>query len=64
MSGGATAAVDFADIQGLARFGHGRLRAAEFLLLDFAEPEAARAWLCAAPLTTAELSDAPGETWP
>lgn len=54
--------VDFADIQGLARFGHGRLKAAEFLLLEVADPAAARAWLAAAPVTTAETSDPPPET--
>ena len=46
-------AVDFADIQGLARFGHGRLREAEFLLLEVADADAARAWLRVAPFTTA-----------
>ncbi|MDS9469793.1 hypothetical protein RGQ15_19730 [Paracoccus sp. MBLB3053] len=55
-------AVDFADIQGLARFGHGRLRAAEFLLLEVAAPDAARAWLRSAPLTTAQLRETPPQT--
>lgn len=53
---------DFADIQGLARFGHGRLRAAEFLLLEVADAAAAREWLRAAPVTTAERLDKPPAT--
>jgi deferrochelatase/peroxidase EfeB len=55
-------AVDFADIQGLVRFGHGRLTSAAFLLLETADAAAARAWLAAAPVTTAERLDAPPET--
>ena len=39
------AAIDFADMQGLLRFGHGKLKAAEFLLLEVADAAAARAWL-------------------
>jgi hypothetical protein len=58
----AVAAIDFADMQGLVRFGHGKLKAAEFLLLDIADPAAARAWLAAAPVTTAEKLDAPPAT--
>lgn len=50
-------AVDFADVQGLARFGHGRLRDATFLLAEVTDPTAARAWLAAAPVTTAETRD-------
>ncbi|HUF56761.1 MAG TPA: hypothetical protein VMM55_09405, partial [Thermohalobaculum sp.] len=55
-------AIEFADIQGLARFGHGRLKAAEFLLLDVADADAAREWLGAAPVTTAEWREAPPAT--
>ena len=47
--------VDFADIQGLARFGHGKLRDAEFLLLAIADQAAARTWLAVAPVTSAEI---------
>lgn len=53
------AAVDFADIQGLVRFGHGNLAGAEFLLLAIRDPSAARQWLAAAPVTTAEWQDRP-----
>lgn len=45
--------VDFADLQGLLRFGHGRLSEASYLLLQVADAEAARDWLRAAPVTSA-----------
>ena len=53
------AAVDFADIQGLARFGHGKLREAEFLLLEVADAGRRGRVARAAPVTTAEMLDAP-----
>jgi deferrochelatase/peroxidase EfeB len=59
---GAVAAIDFADIQGLIRFGHGRLQGAEFLLLEVADAAAARDWLRSAPVTTAEWQDPPPES--
>ncbi len=55
-------AIDFADIQGLVRFGHGRLQGAEFLLLEVADAAAARDWLRAAPVTTAETQDPPPDS--
>jgi deferrochelatase/peroxidase EfeB len=51
--------IDFTDIQGLVRFGHGRLKAAAFLLLEVADAAAARAWLLTAPVTTAEYLETP-----
>ncbi|EPX77146.1 Dyp-type peroxidase [Litoreibacter arenae] len=45
--------VDFDDMQGLVRFGHGRLVEAEFLLLKVADRNAARAWLFDAPIASA-----------
>ena len=45
--------LDYGDVQGLVRFGHGRLEDACYLLLDVADASAARAWLCNAPVTTA-----------
>ncbi len=45
--------VAFDDIQGLVRFGHGHLAEAAFLLLRIEDPRAARAWLAAAPVTSA-----------
>ncbi|WP_210526903.1 Dyp-type peroxidase [Rubellimicrobium arenae] len=56
------ATVDFADIQGLVRFGHGKLKAAEFLLLETANVAAARQWLGAAQVTSAERQDTPPRT--
>lgn len=45
--------VDFKDIQGLVRFGHGHLGGARFILLNIADAAAARAWLAKAPITSA-----------
>lgn len=45
--------VDYRDIQGLARFGHGHMAEASFCLAEIADAAAARAWLAAAPVTTA-----------
>ncbi len=56
------AAIDFADIQGIVRFGHGKLKAAEFLLLEIANAAAAKEWLEAAPVTTAEWKETPPTT--
>jgi deferrochelatase/peroxidase EfeB len=50
--------VDFDDIQGLVRFGHGQLKEARFFLLKVADADAARLWLAAAPVTTAVDSKA------
>src|SRR5271170_5726466 len=55
------AAVDFSDIQGLVRFGYRDLTEASFFLLKIRNAAAARAWLAAAPVSTAvELDTAPG----
>ena len=56
------AAVDFSDMQGLLRFGYGKLKAAEFLLLEVANVAAARIWLRAAPVSTAEYLETPPRT--
>ena len=53
-------AVDYNDVQGLVRFGHGKLTEACFWLLNIRDASAARSWLAQAPVTTAvELSEAP-----
>lgn len=44
--------VDYRDIQGLVRFGHGHMAEASFCLAEIADAAAARAWLAAAPVTT------------
>ena len=47
------AAVDYADVQGLVRFGFGNMTEAVYLLLNVRDPQAARTWLAQAPVTTA-----------
>jgi deferrochelatase/peroxidase EfeB len=51
--------IDFQDIQGLVRFGHGHLSGARFYLLNIADAAAARAWLAAAPVTNAATTRLP-----
>lgn len=54
------AEIDFADIQGLVRFGYGSLTEASFLLLRIRDAAAARSWLATAPISNAvELPAAP-----
>lgn len=53
---------DFSDMQGLVRFGHGKLTEAEFLLLAVSDVQVARDWLATAPITSAEWMDPPPET--
>jgi len=52
--------IDYADIQGLVRYGHGRLKEASFLLLQVLDRQAARTWLQTAKVATA--ADPPLET--
>ncbi len=47
------AAVDYADVQGLVRFGFANMTEAVYLLLNVRDPRAARTWLAQAPVTTA-----------
>ena len=47
------AAVDYADVQGLVRYGYAHMTESRFLLLRVKDPRAARAWLRAAPVTPA-----------
>lgn len=54
------APVDFADVQGLVRYGHGHLTEACYLLLRVKEPQTARQSIRAMPITTAlEVSTPP-----
>lgn len=57
-----SATVDFADMQGLVRFGYAKLTEASFLLLRIRDAAAARAWLAAAPVSTAEYQSPPPAT--
>src|SRR5216684_2579047 len=50
---------DYRDIQGLLRYGYGRLAEACFLLLRIDDPAAASRWLETAPVTTAEEQNPP-----
>ncbi|MDN5869781.1 MAG: hypothetical protein L0H73_03525 [Nitrococcus sp.] len=54
--------VDFADVQGLVRFGHRQLSEASFLLLDIADCDAAKRWLQSAPVTSALMAHPPPDT--
>jgi deferrochelatase/peroxidase EfeB len=53
------APVDFSNVQGLVRFGYGRLTEASFLLLKIRDAAAARSWLAEAPIANAVELDAP-----
>ncbi len=57
----AVSAVDYDDIQGLLRFGYGRLTEACFLLLRVQDAAAAGAWLENAPVATAKEQSSPPE---
>ena len=54
--------LDYGDVQGLVRFGHGRLEDACYLLVDVADAAAARTWLRHAPVTTAVTMTPPPGT--
>jgi deferrochelatase/peroxidase EfeB len=50
---------DFSDMQGLLRFGYGKLTAACYLLLGIHDVPSARRWLATAPVSTAEVQTSP-----
>ena len=54
--------VDFADLQGIVRFGYGRLNGASYALARIKNVEAARSWLLSTPVTTAIERDPPPAT--
>jgi deferrochelatase/peroxidase EfeB len=54
-----TGDVDFSDVQGLVRFGYGRMKRARYDLVRIHDVEAARAWLRSAPVTSAMTMDPP-----
>ena len=45
--------VDYADVQGLVRFGYGRMTSASYALVRLKNVAAAKAWLRSAPVTNA-----------
>ena len=54
--------VEFSDIQGLVRFGYKHHTEASFLLLRVRDRDAARRWLGAVPVSTAEAIEPPPDT--
>lgn len=54
--------VDYADVQGLVRFGYKRMTKARYDLVRVKSAAAARSWLRSAPVTTAVAMDPPPET--
>ena len=53
---------DYGDVQGLVRFGYGKMKAASYVLLRVKNPAAARSWLRNAPVTSAVAKDPPPST--
>jgi deferrochelatase/peroxidase EfeB len=56
------ALVDYSDVQGLVRYGYGKMTEACFFLLRIDSPPAARSWLRTAPVTTAVEMKPPPES--
>jgi Dyp-type peroxidase family len=54
--------VDYADVQGLVRFGYGQLTSASYALLRVKNVAAAKAWLRSAPVTSAITQKPPPKT--
>ncbi len=54
--------VDYSDVQGLLRFGFGKMTAASYALLRIRDPAAARAWLRNTPITSAVAMNPPPST--
>ncbi|MGR8929895.1 MAG: Dyp-type peroxidase [Gammaproteobacteria bacterium] len=53
---------EFDDLQGLIRFGFGKMTESSFLLLDVDDAASAKAWLAQLPVTSAVKSDPPPKT--
>src|SRR5262245_59099223 len=56
------ASIDYGDVQGLVRFGYKRLTEATYALVRVKSAPAARAWLRAAPIATANVQEPPPST--
>jgi deferrochelatase/peroxidase EfeB len=54
--------VDYADVQGLVRFGYGHMTSASYALVNVKNVAAAKAWLRSAPVTTAVAQSPPPKT--
>jgi deferrochelatase/peroxidase EfeB len=55
-------AVDYADIQGIVRFGYARMTEASYYLVKVRDAHIARSWLARAPVTSAVKLDQPPKT--
>ena len=51
--------IDYADVQGLVRFGYGQMTSALYALVRVKKVDAAKAWLHSAPITTAAAQKPP-----
>src|ERR1700746_1917411 len=54
--------VDYADVQGLVRFGYGAMTSASYALVHVKNVDAAKTWLRSAPVTTAVAQKPPPKT--
>ena len=54
--------VDYADVQGLVRFGYGHMTRASYALVKMKNVAAAKSWLRSAPLTSAVVTKPPPAT--
>ena len=62
MGGAAMNEVDYADVQGLVRFGYKRMTKASYALVRVKDAAAARAWLRSAPVMSAVTMEPPPKT--
>lgn len=62
MGGNAMSEVDYADVQGLVRFGYGHMTSASYRLVKVKSAAAAKAWLRATPVTSAVTQKPPPKT--
>src|SRR5207248_2800372 len=54
--------VDYADVQGLVRFGYGHMTSASYVLVGVTNTASAKAWIRSAPITTAVAVKPPPKT--
>ena len=54
--------IDYADVQGLVRFGYGQMTSASYVLVRVKNADAAKAWVRSAPVTTAVAQKPPPKT--
>ena len=54
--------IDYADVQGLVRFGYGQMTSASYVLVRVKNADATKAWIRSAPITTAVAQKPPPKT--